>query len=223
MGAKKSYFWATLLSIIAIGMGVCNLLSYVLAEQACHNRIFSLETFLTLIITLLGISVTFIVGLQIFNVLEFRQEIKELREAKDKLEKMSASSMYYNSYTIGRINQSEEVYERAFRAYNNSLIHLMNFDEVDIKLDTILNKMDECVAGIPQPERKPSTQCKTILLEVERIRSILLRDERFLKTGQQDRYCEIVEKFIEEVKNIVEKEEAKKKAMSKSACGCFIA
>ena len=73
---KYQTYWLTIITIIcllSLTLSVCSVIDYT----------FLAESFIGVVGTYIGIAVTLIIGYQIFNIIEFRDELKVQKRAND--------------------------------------------------------------------------------------------------------------------------------------------
>ena len=75
---KYQTYWLTIITIIcllSLTLSVCSVIDYT----------FLAESFIGVVGTYIGIAVTLIIGYQIFNIIEFRDELKVQKQANDRI------------------------------------------------------------------------------------------------------------------------------------------
>lgn len=108
----------------------------------------SLDTFIGVMVTMIGILVTFAVGWQIINALEIKNKLAEIERLKSdideqhiRIEKIAARSAYdtavNRSYTLHKIGE----YIKAFASTLEAIQYCLQIDEYE-DLDVLLHNLD---------------------------------------------------------------------------------
>lgn len=128
---KKSY----ILSIFAVAISAATLA--VILIQVTPHSVIDLGTFIGIMAAFIGICVTLLVGVQIYNAIEIRQKLTEIDELKTLLDQtkteleQAKADIFDSVYTVAAkavINSSEEAVE-AFRYMNQSLQYALDIDD----------------------------------------------------------------------------------------------
>ena len=88
---KYQIYWLTVITLIcllSLTLSVCSVIDYS----------FCADSFIGIVGTYIGIAVTLIIGYQIFNIIEFREELKVQKRANDNI----IEKKYYSSEQISR-------------------------------------------------------------------------------------------------------------------------
>lgn len=75
---KYQVYWLTIITLIcllSLTLSICSVIDYS----------FHAESFIGIVGTYIGIAVTLIIGYQIFNIIEFREELKVQKQANDNI------------------------------------------------------------------------------------------------------------------------------------------
>lgn len=83
---KKSF----ILSIIALAVSIVTLA--VIFIRVTPNSVIDLGTFIGVMTALIGISITFLVGYQIYNAIEIRQKLAEVDQLQEKFKQLEQSN-----------------------------------------------------------------------------------------------------------------------------------
>ena len=134
------------LKIIFLLLAVVGILVIALLLIFCNVSLadVSLDTFIGVMVTMVGILVTFAVGWQIINALEIKNKLAEMEKLKveinsqrEKIEKISARSRYdialNRSYTLYKSGECIKAFVSALEAIQ----YCLQIDEYE-ELDTIL-------------------------------------------------------------------------------------
>ena len=130
---KKSY----ILSILAVAISVVTLA--VILIKVSPYSVIDLGTFMGIMAAFIGICVTLLIGVQIYNAIEIRQKLTEIDELKILLDqtktelKKAKADIFDSVYTVAAkaaidSNRSEEAIE-AFRYMNQSLQYALDIDD----------------------------------------------------------------------------------------------
>ena len=143
------------LKIIFLLLAVVGILVIALLLIFCNVSLadVSLDTFIGVMVTMVGILVTFAVGWQIINALEIKNKLAEMEKLKveinsqrEKIEKISARSRYdialNRSYTLYKSGECIKAFVSALEAIQ----YCLQIDEYE-ELDTILNNLKEFAAA----------------------------------------------------------------------------
>lgn len=134
-----------ILSLLAV-VGVVIIILLLVFYKASLADV-SLDTFIGVMVTMVGILVTFAVGWQIINALEIKNKLAEMEKLKmeinsqrEKIERISARSRYdvaFNrSYTLHKIGE----HIKAFVSTLEAIQYCLQIDEYD-ELDVMLNNL----------------------------------------------------------------------------------
>lgn len=113
----------------------------------------SLDTFIGVMVTMIGILVTFAIGWQIVNALEIKSKLTEIERLKTeineqhtRIEKIAARSAYdaavNRSYTLHKIGE----YIKAFASTLEAIQHCLQIDEYE-DLDILLHNLKANATG----------------------------------------------------------------------------
>ncbi|MEY8587940.1 hypothetical protein [Phocaeicola sartorii] len=177
--------------------------------MATHER-FSFpdgESYISILVTLLGFCITFIIGYQIYNAVSIQKEIKEYRalidnkvdeliKDRDRIEQLARESLYYNAYTIGRSNHLDGKYLNAFRAYNTGILYALNIRDYN-KIPYLCSFMRECLDRfssqaiiVDSEERK-----EQLLYEIEERKDEILKHPCFRSSNYRVEYLRCINEF----------------------------
>ena len=129
------------LKIIFLLLAVVGILVIALLLIFCNVSLadVSLDTFIGVMVTMIGILVTFAVGWQIINALEIKNKLAEI-------EKISARSRYDIALNRSYMLYKSEECVKAFVSALEAIQYCLQIDEYE-ELDTILNNLKEFAAA----------------------------------------------------------------------------
>lgn len=137
-----------ILSSIAI-VGVITLAMIMIFKDITLSNI-SLESFISIIATLIGILVTFVVAWQIINGLEIKSKLaeidclkKQVEEQNITIENLSNKTLHHISLTMAQDTLEHDEAEEAFRYCLTSLVSTMKLD-TPINIEKTLELLNEC-------------------------------------------------------------------------------
>lgn len=142
---KKSF----ILSIVALAVSIVTLV--VIFIRVIPNSVIDLGTFIGVMTALIGISITFLVGYQIYNAIEIRQKLAEVDRLKSELESANnnlallKSDVYEGVYSLAASTASKSLKD-ASNAFPNELI------ATSYTLDLVHSK-DDCIRTIYDLEK----------------------------------------------------------------------
>lgn len=123
-----------------------------------HPSVVTLDTFIGVIATLIGIMVTFAIGWQIFNAMELRSKISELEEGKRQVEILQQQVNNQTSvlrievaHIRGIIAAEKEEYLVAFLYYHTAIyegVIAPPYDKYHLYISNDLTKLQELVTKI---------------------------------------------------------------------------
>ena len=162
----------------------------------------TLDTFVGVMVTIMGILVTFVVGWQIINTLDIKTKIKEidnvksdLDEQKAKLKETTFKSQHLVSYTwaLDAFDRGEDA--ESFRYAVTSLLNSMQLTK-PINIEALLTIMEDSTGEIPQGFAIKSVFYNLVIEEDKIIRE--LKDYVYV----QKRYEPCFELYIKKVKPV---------------------
>ena len=113
----------------------------------------SLDTFIGVMVTMIGILVTFAVGWQIINALEIKSKLAEIEKIKadvntqqSNINKIAARIAYDAAVNRGYTLQKQDEYHRAFAAIQEAIKNCLFIDEYE-DLDMLLKALLSCAAN----------------------------------------------------------------------------
>lgn len=140
-----------ILSLVAL-IGVI-VLAVVMACLNISLANVSLDTFIGVMVTMIGILVTFAVGWQIINALEIKSKLAEIEKIKadvntqqSNINKIAARIAYDAAVNRGYTLQKQCEYHRAFAAIQEAIKNCLFIDEYE-DLDMLLKALLSCAAN----------------------------------------------------------------------------
>ena len=140
-----------ILSLVAL-IGVV-VLAVVIACLNISLANVSLDTFIGVMVTMIGILVTFAVGWQIINALEIKSKLAEIEKIKadvntqqSNINKIAARIAYDAAVNRGYTLQKQDEYHRAFAAIQEAIKNCLFIDEYE-DLDMLLKALLSCAAN----------------------------------------------------------------------------
>ena len=140
-----------ILSLVAL-VGVV-VLAVVMACLNISLANVSLDTFIGVMVTMIGILVTFAVGWQIINALEIKSKLAEIEKIKadvntqqSNINKIAARIAYDAAVNRGYTLQKQDEYHRAFAAIQEAIKNCLFIDEYE-DLDMLLKALLSCAAN----------------------------------------------------------------------------
>lgn len=215
---KKSF----ILSIIALAVSIVTLA--VVFIRVTPNSVIDLGTFIGVMTALIGISITFLVGYQIYNAIEIRQKLAEVDQLQEKLKQLeqfnkSAEEGFYIIQARMAAGKAFQQPNALFKMLNAILVAL----DVDHKADGYQWMLDElkeymllfhlgCFWGTLTQKKE----------EIERIKSVYLEiDQRIRKHPNYDKirskYEELMEQFEARLNLIAEGHNVSQTELDKQA------
>ena len=132
---KKSYYLP--ISLVSLAISIVSLILYFI--KVGPNSVIDLGTFIGVCAAFIGISVTLLIGYQIYNVMEIKSKLSDIQILKDKIEEIKAKTT----------TQQNELYEA---------IHILQSREPQLKNTYNPNAFLHFMAAIPYslslPEKK---------------------------------------------------------------------
>lgn len=170
---KKSF----ILSIIALAVSIVTLA--VIFIRVTPNSVIDLGAFIGVMTALIGISITFLVGYQIYNAIEIRQKLAEVDQLQEKFKQLEQSNKQAEEgfYII----QARMVGGKTFQ-HPNALFKMLNAIlaalDVDHKADGYQWMLDElkeymllfhrgCFIGSRYQVKEEVEKIKSIYLEID--------------------------------------------------------
>lgn len=180
-------------------VGVITLAMVILFDKISLSNI-SLESFIGIIATLIGVLVTFAVAWQIINAMEIKNKLAEIDGLKNKveeqnktIEELSHKTRHLFALTIATEILENDEAEEAFRYCLTSLVSTMKLKN-PINIDITLDLLEKCTQNFKDNHRIEKEFYKeTIGLDKE-IR--ILHNYDFARS----RYESLIKTYIEDVK-----------------------
>lgn len=170
---KKSF----ILSIIALAVSIVTLA--VIFIRVTPNSVIDLGTFIGVMTALIGISITFLVGYQIYNAIEIRQKLAEVDQLQEKLKQLeqfnkSAEEGFYIIQARMAAGKAFQQPNALFKMLNAILVAL----DVDHKADGYQWMLDElkeymllfhsgCFWGTLTQKKEKIERIKSVYLEID--------------------------------------------------------
>lgn len=189
-----------ILSLLAL-VGVLVIICLIIFKDISLCTI-TLDTFVGVMVTIMGILVTFVVGWQIINTLDIKTKIKEidnvksdLDEQKEKLKETTFKSQHLVSYTwaLDAFDRGEDA--ESFRYAVTSLLNSMQLTK-PINIEALLTIMEDSTGEIPQGFAIKSVFYNLVIEEDKIIRE--LKDYVYV----QERYEPCFDLYIKRVKPV---------------------
>lgn len=187
-----------ILSSLAL-IGVIALAMVILFGKISLSHI-SLESFIGIIATLIGVLVTFAVAWQIINGLEIKNKLNEIGDLKNKveeqnqtIEELSLKTRHLLTLTMATDTLENDEAEEAFRYCLTSLVNTMKLN-TPINIEKTLDLLNECTKHFNSNHKiEKEFYDETLKLDKE-IR--LLHNYDFIRT----QYEPLIELYIQKVK-----------------------
>lgn len=193
--AYFSAFFSLVLSFAMIGYWICDVRDL---------KVVNLNTFVGVTVALLGMIVTLAIAWQIYNAVEMRSKIEELRQLEDKFKEQEKSLEQFSHKTVNNINKlvaweflKDKIYLKAFYYYLSALdasVQMDDSDDINVLLETMAKICEESIeltdAKILEDIKKTNNHFKSV------------PSYRFIK----DRYEPIYNRFISKVEKNEEKQ-----------------
>lgn len=187
-----------ILSSLAL-IGVIALAMVILFGKISLSHI-SLESFIGIIATLIGVLVTFAVAWQIINGLEIKNKLNEIGDLKNKveeqnqtIEELSLKTRHLLTLTMATDTLENDEAEEAFRYCLTSLVNTMKLN-TPINIEKTLDLLNECTKHFNSSHKiEKEFYDETLKLDKE-IR--LLHNYDFIRT----QYEPLIELYIQKVK-----------------------
>jgi tetratricopeptide (TPR) repeat protein len=192
-----------ILSLVAL-IGVI-VLAVVIACLNISLANVSLDTFIGVMVTMIGILVTFAVGWQIINALEIKSKLAEIEKIKadvntqqSNINKIAARIAYDAAVNRGYTLQKQGEYHRAFAAIQEAIKNCLFIDEYE-DLDMLLKALLSCAANSYNVRRYESdcdyiTKLDSEIRETPKFPLIKDRYEEALKEYNRWRHIPIKDK-----------------------------
>ena len=177
-----------ILSSLAL-IGVIALAMVILFGKISLSHI-SLESFIGIIATLIGVLVTFAVAWQIINGLEIKNKVEEQNQT---IEELSLKTRHLLTLTMATDTLENDEAEEAFRYCLTSLVNTMKLN-TPINIEKTLDLLNECTKHFNSSHKiEKEFYDETLKLDKE-IR--LLHNYDFIRT----QYEPLIELYIQKVK-----------------------
>lgn len=187
-----------ILSSLAL-IGVIALAMVILFGKISLSHI-SLESFIGIIATLIGVLVTFAVAWQIINGLEIKNKLNEIGDLKNKveeqnqtIEELSLKTRHLLTLTMATDTLENNEAEEAFRYCLTSLVNTMKLG-TPINIEKTLELLNECTKHFRNENRVGKEFYDETLKLDKEIR--LLHNYDFIRT----QYEPLIELYIQKVK-----------------------
>ena len=187
-----------ILSSLAL-IGVIALAMVILFGKISLSHI-SLESFIGVIATLIGVLVTFAVAWQIINGLEIKNKLNEIGDLKNKveeqnqtIEELSLKTRHLLTLTMAQDTLEHDEAEEAFRYCLTSLVSTMKLG-TPINIEKTLELLNECTKHFRNENRVGKEFYDETLKLDKEIR--LLHNYDFIRT----QYEPLIELYIQKVK-----------------------
>lgn len=191
---------SVILSLIAL-VGVL-VISFLMIFGTMKLSLISLDSFIGVMVTIIGVLVTFVVGWQIINTLEIKSKLSELDQVKEDIrvqgEMLNESvcrSQHLISYTWALDAFDNEEDAESYRYAVHSLLNSMQLKE-PINIDALLILMKHCTDNMPQGFRIKRVLYDLVIEDDKRVR------ELSAYTYVQERYEPCFNMYLKKVKPI---------------------
>lgn len=191
---------SVILSLIAL-VGVL-VISFLMIFGTMKLSLISLDSFIGVMVTIIGVLVTFVVGWQIVNTLEIKSKLSELDQVKEDIrvqgEMLNESvcrSQHLISYTWALDAFDNEEDAESYRYAVHSLLNSMQLKE-PINIDALLILMKHCTDNMPQGFRIKRVLYDLVIEDDKRVR------ELSAYTYVQERYEPCFNMYLKKVKPV---------------------
>lgn len=162
----------------------------------------TLDTFVGVMVSIMGILITFVVGWQIINTLEIKTKLTEidnvksdLDEQKEKLKETTFKSQHHVSYTWALDALDHEEDAESYRYAVTSLLNSMQLKK-PINIEALLTIMEKSTKEIPQGFKIKRIFYNLVIENDKKIRE--LKDYVYV----QERYEPCFDLYIKKVKPV---------------------
>lgn len=189
-----------ILSLLAL-IGVLVIIGLIIFKDISLCTI-TLDTYVGVMVSIMGILITFVVGWQIINTLDIKTKIKEidnvksdLDDQKEKLKETTFKSQHLVSYTwaLDAFDRGEDA--ESFRYAVTSLLNSMQLTK-PINIEALLTIMEDSTEELPQGFAIKSVFYNLVIEEDKIIRE--LKDYVYV----QERYEPCFDLYIKKVKPV---------------------
>lgn len=192
---KSIRFWAYFSAFLSLAISLA--LVFLWCSNAGGLKVVNLNTFVGVTVALLGMIVTLAIAWQIYNAIEMRSKIEELKQLEDKIKNQEKSLEQFSHKTVNNIYKlvaweffKDKNYMKAFYYYLGALDASVQMDDSN-DTDVILETMEKiCEKSIELSDSKILKDIKETNDHIKCVPSY-----RFIK----DRYEPIYNRFISKV------------------------
>ena len=150
---KSLRFWAYFSAFLSLAISLA--LVFLWCSNAGGLKVVNLNTFVGVTVALLGMIVTLAIAWQIYNAIEMRSKIEELKQLEDKLKKQEKSLEQFSHKTVNNIYKlvaweflKEKNYLKAFNYYLRALdasVQMDNSEDVNVLFETMAKICEESI------------------------------------------------------------------------------
>ncbi|MBR5332281.1 MAG: hypothetical protein IKV32_03140 [Muribaculaceae bacterium] len=197
---KKSY----IISIVALVVSIITLILFFF--RVSPNSVVDSNTFISVLVAIIAISVTILVGYQIYNVMELKQSISEYDKLKEEMKETKSKIEYIS------IEQNEGFHIIQSRLYSNSinkidsLLHCVYAIKYSLSVNHkengykwLLEQLEKCMLSITLTSFGSGIK-KDYDEKTNELKKILSTEDILIKSHKnylyiKDKYEELMTKF----------------------------
>lgn len=195
---NKTRFWTNCCSFLSLAISLAMIGFWIFGVW--ELKVVDFNTFVGVIVSLLAIIVTLAIAWQIYNAVEMKSKIEELKQLEDKFKEQEKCLEQQNFSSGSHINRLSGIsaynageQEHAFRFMLSAFINELQLTKPR-DIDYFLMMMEQIVNKIPAQAKYVANRYDSIIEMNEQIKS--LDNYGFVKV----RYEPIYDKFISKVK-----------------------
>lgn len=180
-----------IISCIALAISLTTLV--VVFWQVLPNSVVDLGTFIGVIAAFVGVSVTLLIGYQIYNAIEIQEKIsvidkleKELIQVKGVLENLRNEQNEDSLILQARISHKSNIYQLdAFIKFHKAIMFALSVDHKDLGYDWMLDEIESYMTKIEHSSFVSLigiNSRETIRMEMEKFRKEYTNDSQAIKS-----------------------------------------
>lgn len=180
-----------IISCIALAISLITLV--IVFWKAAPYSVVDLGTFIGVVAAFIGISVTLLIGYQIYNAIEIQEKIsvidkleKELIQVKDVLENSRNEQNEDSLILQARISQNSNIDQLdAFIKFHKAIMFALSVDHKDLGYDWMLDEIETFMIKIEHScfvSLSSSNNTETIKMEIEKFQKEYIYDSQAIKS-----------------------------------------
>ncbi len=156
--------WGFIFSIISFALSVVTMIIFFI--KVTPNSVVDISTFIGAIAAFIGISVTLIIGFQIYSIIDIKSKMADIDSLKEELvttrDQLMATKQDLSLLEIelrgqmllneSQLSLSQEKFHDSFEKIQNALVYFAKLDKQKTVLSTYLRMLSVCASSITKDE-----------------------------------------------------------------------